>query len=72
MDIEVPATIGGTFGSWRLEDTDDRCRISEEFMESESAVFVSRIFWNRERAAEVLRFAESNMVEFPGDNKSFR
>lgn len=42
-------------------------------MESDSAVFASRIFWNRDRAAEVFLVVESEVVvEFSGERRSFR
>lgn len=43
VDIEVPATIGGTLDNWRLDDADERWRSSEDDMESDSAALESRI-----------------------------
>lgn len=43
MEIDVPATIGGTPESCLLEELDERCKCREDDMESESAALESRI-----------------------------
>jgi hypothetical protein len=35
VEKEVPATIGGTLESWRLDEEDDRCSIMDEETESD-------------------------------------
>jgi hypothetical protein len=59
VEIEAPPTTSGTLESWRLDDDEDRCSSTEDDMESERALFDSRIFWNLERAADV-RFVEAS------------
>ena len=41
VEIEVPATIGGTLESCLLEELDDRCSIKDEDIDSDSAAFES-------------------------------
>ena len=63
VDIEVPATIGGTLESWRLLELDERWRSSDEDMDSDKAVLESLICWNLDKAAFV-RLVEAS-VELP-------
>lgn len=53
VEIDVPATIGGTPDSCLLEDVDERCRCIDDDIESERAAFESRMRWKRARAADV-------------------
>ena len=43
VDMDVPAIIGGTLDSWRLEEVEERCSNIDEDIESDSAAFESRI-----------------------------
>lgn len=59
FDIDVPDTMGGTLESCRLDELEDRCSISDDDMESVRAMLESRIRWNLDKAALVLRLAAS-------------
>ncbi len=41
VEIEVPATIGGTLESCRLEELEERCKRSDDDMESDKAALES-------------------------------
>jgi hypothetical protein len=71
VDMDVPATIGGTPDNWRLEEAEDLCNINDDDMESDSAVFESRIRWKRCRAAAVLLVFASAAAEDVGASRSF-
>jgi hypothetical protein len=71
VDMDVPATIGGILDNCRLDDADERCISREDDMESDRAAFESRIFWNRVRAADVLRVAASTAAALTGFKRSF-
>lgn len=53
VEIDVPATIGGTPDNCLLEEVDERCRCIDDDIESERAAFESRMRWKRARAADV-------------------
>ena len=71
VEIDVPATIGGTPESCRLEEADDLCNINDEDMESDNAALESRILWNRFNAAAVLLVEASAATEDVDDRRSF-
>ncbi len=71
MEIDVPATIGGTPDSCRLEEADDLCIIIDEDIESDSTALESRILWNRFNAAVVLLVFASTAVDDAGLRRSF-
>lgn len=62
IDVEVPATIGGTLDNCRLDELDDRWSIKDVDMESDNAAFESRMRWNLDNAAVVLRVDASANV----------
>lgn len=43
VETEVPATMGGTLESWRLEDEDDLCNIMDDETESDNVLYGSRM-----------------------------
>lgn len=43
VEIDVPATIGGTPDNCLLEDMEERCRCMDDDIESERAAFESRM-----------------------------
>ena len=51
VETEVPCTMGGTLESCLLEELEERCRSIEEFNESDSWVFESRMPLNLDSAA---------------------
>jgi hypothetical protein len=59
VDTDVPAIIGGTLDSWRLEDVDERWSIIEEERESDRAACESFRRWYLESWAVVLRMLAS-------------
>ena len=71
VDMDVPATIGGTPDSCRLEEPEDRCNINDDDMESDKAAFESLIRWKRCNAAAVLLVFASAAAEDAGDRRSF-
>jgi hypothetical protein len=71
VDIEVPATMGGTPDSCRLEDADDLCNIMDEDMESDNTALESRILWKRLRAAAVRLVLASAAADDAGARRSF-
>jgi hypothetical protein len=71
VEIDVPATMGGTPDSCRLEETEDLCIMTDEDMESESTAFESRILWNRFNAAVVLLVCASAVADDAGVRRSF-
>lgn len=72
VDMDVPAIIGGTLESCRLEELDERCSNIEEDMESDNAAFESRIRWNLDKAAVVRRVEASTDAESLGAWKLLR
>ena len=74
VEIDVPATIGGTPESCLLEEFDERCKSNDDDIESDSAAFESLIRWNRVNAAEVAvvrRAVTSAEAEFDVFKRSF-
>lgn len=53
VEIDVPATMGGTLESCLLDELDERCKRSEDDIESDKAAFESLIRWNLVKAAVV-------------------
>lgn len=71
VEMDVPATMGGTPDSCRLEEPEDLCNIREEDMDSDSAALDSLIRWKRFRAAAVLRVDASAAADEGDDSRSF-
>jgi hypothetical protein len=72
VDMDVPATIGGTLDNCRLDELDERWSINDDDMESERAALESLIRWNRFKAADVLLVLASAPEESPECWKLFR
>lgn len=53
VEMDVPATIGGTLDSCRLLELDERCNNIDEDIESDNAALESLIDWNLVKAAPV-------------------
>lgn len=74
VEIEVPATMGGTPESCLLEEVDERCKSIDDDIDSDSCAFESLIRWNRVNAAEVAvvrRAVTSAEAEFDVFKRSF-
>jgi hypothetical protein len=72
VDVDVPATIGGTLDNCRLDEVEERWRSRDDDIDSESAAFESLIFWNLERAAPGRLAEASALAASLGASKLFK
>jgi hypothetical protein len=63
IEVEVPATMGGTLESCLLDELEERWSNMEDDMESDRAALESLMRWNLDRAAVVrLRCASADVL----------